>query len=324
MKKIRLAGLALAAPLCLLCACTTQSSLSFSANWYSDTALIENISDTYEHLEYAVTFRGSEDETHSVDYDDGIYTTTLRSKLYKLPDGTSETVYVYSTELSITGRYTYNGETSETFEDSVTSEVVFRNIKNRLAPVHSLKTVKSTSPVTNPDSLENSFLEYRYTYEVSYDVNLTQATVVYTDLAAENAEPKETVIPISVQGSYLDNEQILFALRGLDLSMEASFSSINPVGTKVESLSVASPASTTVSLKNADLNGTVKDYEIDAYSVTLYYNSTLAGSAQTLYYAQTVPSSNTYRNALLYMEVPVMNEMGTLCYSLVKAQFTSK
>ena len=324
MKKIRLAGLALVAPLCLLCACTTQTPLSFSANWYSDTALNENISDTYEHLEYKVEFKEAEEKDFSVAYDPGTYTTTLKSELATLPDGTSETVYVYSTELKISGRYTFNGETSDTFEDSVSSEVMFRNVKKGLAPVSSTKTVKTTSPVQNADSLEESFKEYHYTYDVSYNVELTEAKITFTDLNAETPEPAETTVAIAEGGTYLDNEQILFALRGLDLSTQKTFRSINPVVNNVQTVSIYSPSSTTVSLSGAEIDGVTDDYEIAAYAVNLGYQTSFPGGTQVAYYAQTVATNNTYRNVLLYLEVPVMQSLGTLRYTLVKAQFAEK
>lgn len=269
-------------------------------------------------------FKGTEGKDFSVAYDPGTYTTTLKSELSTLPDGTSETVYVYTTELSISGRYTFKGETSETFEDSVTSKVVFRNVKKRLAPVSSTKTVKTTSPVQNADTLEDSFKEYHYTYDVSYNIDLTEAKITYTDLTAETPEPMETTVSVATEGSFLDNEQILFALRGLDLSTQKSFYSINPVVNNMQPVSVYSPSSTTVSLSGAEIDGVTDDYEIAAYAVNIGYQTSFPGGTQVLYYAQTVANSNTFRNALLYMEVPVMQSLGTLRYTLVKAQFSDK
>ena len=48
MKKIRLAGLLLLAPLTLLSACSGGTPLSFTANWYRNTALGSSVNDTLE------------------------------------------------------------------------------------------------------------------------------------------------------------------------------------------------------------------------------------------------------------------------------------
>ena len=124
MKKIRLAGLILLAPLTLLCACSGGTPLSFSANWYRNTALGDSIGQTHETLTYSVTFTPSEtsEEGLTVEYDAGTYTTELINDNVTLADGSTKEGYIYTTELSITGSYRLGGEVKE-FSDFVTSQV---------------------------------------------------------------------------------------------------------------------------------------------------------------------------------------------------------
>lgn len=216
MKKIRLAGLMLLAPLTLLCACSGGVPLSFAANWNRNTA-DSSVSNTREELVYEVTFTPSETPvgTLTAEYDEGTYTTLLENKNLTLSDGSSQEGYVYTTKLTISGRFRLGSEVSETFTDTVTSTVSFLSASQRLKPVKSEKEVVSTSPVaSSPSSLENAFTTYHYTYDVSYDAGLTTATAVYTDLTEYKTEEGETVrrdpetreYDITGDTTYLDNE----------------------------------------------------------------------------------------------------------------------
>ena len=339
MKKIRLAGLMLLAPLTLLCACSGGVPLSFAANWNRNTA-DSSVSNTREELVYEVTFTPSETPvgTLTAEYDEGTYTTLLENKNLTLSDGSSQEGYVYTTKLTISGRFRLGSEVSETFTDTVTSTVSFLSASQRLKPVKSEKEVISTSPVSSsPSSLENAFTTYHYTYDVSYDAGLTTATAVYTDLTEYKTEEGETVrrdpetreYDITGDTTYLDNEQILFALRGLNLSSAAAtFRTINQVMGIVAEVSTSANSSAASSVKeNVDftMNGEAVKQEIDAVEVPLTYLTTPSGQSQTLVYAATTDAnSNTYRNVLLRMEVPVLQSLGTLVYTLKEAAFADK
>ena len=262
MKKIRMTGLILLAPLTLLCACSGGVPLSFSANWYRNTALGGSVGDTLEELTYEVTFTPAEDTSggFSVEYGTGSYTTKLFNSNLTLSDGSTKEGYIYTTELTISGRYLLAGKASETFTDSVKSTVRFLPVSYGLQPVKSEKEVVSTSPETSsPVSLEGAFRTYHYTYDVSYDVGLTTATAVYTDLTEYKTEEGETVrrdpetreYEIEGDTTYLDNEQILFALRGLDLSSGVTFRTINSVMGHVTEAGTSSNTQSSAAVKTA-------------------------------------------------------------------------
>ena len=330
MKKIRLAGLLLLAPLTLLSACSGGTPLSFTANWYRNTALGGSVNDTLEELTYEVSFTPAEnDSSFSVEYDTGTYTTRLINANIALSDGSTKEGYIYTTELTISGRYRLGSEVSEDFSDRVSSSVSFLPVTDGLKPVKSAKEVLSTSPIVSlPETLEGAIETYHYTYDVSYDAALTTATAVYTDLNAETPAPETREYAIDGTTTYLDNEQILFALRGLSLSSVATFRTVNSVMGIVTEVSTGTSTTGPTSLKESvdfTMDGTAVKTEIDAVQVPIIYQSTPSGQQQDLVYAATTDTNNnTYRNVLLRMEVPVLQSLGTLVYRLKEATFTTK
>lgn len=330
MKKIRLAGLLLLAPLTLLSACSGGTPLSFTANWYRNTALGGSVNDTLEELTYEVSFTPAEnDSSFSVEYDTGSYTTRLINANIALSDGSTKEGYIYTTELTISGRYRLGSEVSEDFSDRVSSSVSFLPVTDGLKPVKSEKEVLSTSPIVSlPETLEGAIETYHYTYDVSYDAALTTATAVYTDLNAETPAPETREYAIGGTTTYLDNEQILFALRGLSLSSVATFRTVNSVMGIVTEVSTGTSTTGPTSLKESvdfTMDGTAVKTEIDAVQVPIIYQSTPSGQQQDLVYAATTDTNNnTYRNVLLRMEVPVLQSLGTLVYRLKEATFTTK
>ena len=330
MKKIRLAGLLLLAPLTLLSACSGGTPLSFTANWYRNTALGGSVNDTLEELTYEVSFTPAEnDSSFSVEYDTGTYTTRLINANIALSDGSTKEGYIYTTELTISGRYRLGSEVSEDFSDRVSSSVSFLPVADGLKPVKSKQEVLCPFPIDSlPESLEGAIETYHYTYDVSYDAALTTATAVYTDLNAETPAPETREYAIDGTTTYLDNEQILFALRGLSLSSVATFRTVNSVMGIVTEVSTGTSTTGPTSLKESvdfTMDGTAVKTEIDAVQVPIIYQSTPSGQQQDLVYAATTDTNNnTYRNVLLRMEVPVLQSLGTLVYRLKEAAFTTK
>ena len=237
MNKKRVAGLVLLLPLGLLAACGGggPSSLSISANWY-DTTTTSRIDYSKEELEYAVTFTPpSVPGDCTVSYETGTYRTTLEAVNYShKSDGSSADVYLYTTSLNISGRYTYKNATTEEFTDFVTSKVYFRRAEEGLVPIESEKEIKSTSPVVNPSEsvfFEDIHIKYNVLYNTadSYSAALSSAKItatVFEDGEATSGDPAE--VDIDCDGSYFDNEEILFAMRGLDMSAASNFYTIDP------------------------------------------------------------------------------------------------
>ena len=322
-KKLRIAAFALFMPLAALTGCGgTAQSFSFNANWYRNTALKANIGNTLERLEYEVTFESASNGEFSLEYTDGVYRTELRNESVEL-DSESREGYVYTTELSISVCFDLGGQKSEVFEDTVHTEVQFLSAAEGLRPLRSYREVHSHVPVSeHPASMSVAYNVYDYSYTTEYDDALTTAETVLKDLT--DGSIRQTSYDISSKLNFLDNEQILFALRGLDLSVVPDFYSVNSVSGKVQALSVGTYAETSFKA-DFEADGAVVTSEIAAYSISLGYKGSNRGQPQTLVYAKTTDfSANAYRNVLLQMDSPILHTLGTLRYRLTKAEFANK
>lgn len=326
MKKRTIVGAALLAPVLLFTACAGgNSNLALSANWYASSDITTNISGTKESLEYSVVFESTGTDAYAVDYDDGVYTAELVSENVTVGN-TQEPGYHLRTTLTMTGRYTVNGATGEDFTDTVVSDVWFRNVTTELQPIRSVKTVQCHTPNANAQSTDEAYTYYEYTYTAEYDHAMTKADITIDYVQPERDDVSRST-PLSGTGTYLDNEQILFALRGLNMTSAVALRTINPVTGIVTTLSATAPSSTTETMRfSVNGAGGDEDRSIAARSLSIQYSSANSGSAQQLVYAAKVTdaNSNTYRNVLLRMETSVIHSLGTLRYTLTSAQFNEK
>lgn len=323
MKKRQLAALALAAPLLGLSACTGGiAGLALSANWFQRTGDTPT-SSANETLEYSVTFQAEAGNTF-LSYGEGTYRTVLTAENTSLADGSTEMCYRLTSTLSVPVTYTVGGETAS-FEDTVTSDVWFRDVSHSLQPVRSVKTFSVHSPqTTEPTTLESAYEAYAYTYTVQYNADCTSADIeaVYT---VPEADPHTVTVDLSdAGGTYLDNEQILFALRGLNMSSAVSFSSINPVKFALATVTMTEAPTSASEMLSFSINGTAGEHSLTTYTCSIGYSGSNPGQPQTLTYAGlTDANNNTYRNVLLRMQTPVMNSLGTFTYELTSAVFSA-
>ena len=304
MKKRRFACLALAAPVLLLAGCAGGTSrLTLSANWYSASDITSNISNTSEKLEYSVSFESTGTDALTLSYDPGKYTVELRNDTVNT--GTRvEQCYYLSTRLEITGRYIVNGETGEDFTDVVTSEAWFLDVTTELRPVKSVKKVLTHSTTNSaPDKPENAYTVYEYTYTTTYNEDCSEAQIKIEYTRPEEVPVQEVTVDVTGDGSYLDNETILFSC-GM----------------------TAVPTTESGKQYTFAVNGASEDRTPDVYSFAIGYSGNYAGQTQELTYAAKVTEGgvNTYRNVLLEMRVPALQSLGTLVYKLTSAEFNGK
>ena len=329
MKLKRLAGLLLFTPLLFLSACASTSGLTLTANWYASTTNYGGLTGTHEELTYAVAFEGNNSSSKlRLQYDNGRYTTLLESAL--IAESGNRLGYHYHTELEITGRYFYKGQQGADFTDTVVSDVWFLDVSEGLRPVRSEKTVKSTVPNTLADSVANVATEYNYRYVAEYNEALTRTTITYTDLKTPNAEPEVTELKLSGKGTFFDNEQVLFALRGVDMTSSLRFKTVNPATRETAKLAssdtpVSRQYNAEFSMKVGGGEPVTEARTLNTYSLSLGYSGNNPGRTQSYVYAQcTSPDANTYRNVLLHMETHALYDLGTFKYDLTAAVFAEK
>lgn len=303
-----------------LTACSTDTSVSFSFRWNSN-GNNEVLPNTYEHYEYAVELKpesGSND-AYSVEYSNGKYVTTLQSVTV---DEEEKTCYRLESTLTLSVVYSCNGEKSETFTDTVSSIVVFTG-ESDLRPIRSEKTVQSTAPVAlSPKKLSDCYQTYHYKTTIEYNEKATKGTYTRTDLGAGTVKNEEKTFSVSSKNSYLDNEQLLFALRGITSSSSQTLSTFDVGEKKVRTINLSKEDAES---KNFELyfNGdALATKAVDYVPNKLSYSGSNSGGTQTVFIAKT-DELNRYRNMILGMEIPLPFNLGTISYNLTKVSTES-
>ena len=303
----------------LLCASTLSAcggidyTVPLTDYWYSHYATTPKT--VHETLTYKVTYEASSSmskQNWSVSYNEGTYTTVLTRNN---ENGT----YVYTTDLQISGTFTYGAESSHDFTDHVTSTVVF-NDKSK-APISSVKEIVSTSPVNTP-SAELYYSETHNKVETTYTEDLSKGTCVVTDV--KNNTNTTTTFEIDDKYTYLDNEQLLFALRGLNQKTSPSFYVYAPFSRKVQTVQASFDTLQSEETFSFDTGNNDADERkaIPFYPITLGIDDKNSGAPQTIWLAAiSNAQANKYRNVILQMRVTLAYNVGTLTYSLQTADF---
>lgn len=308
----------------ILTACTNNTQkVQFSEYWHKD--MNTPSATVLECLTYKVTTDTSTAGSatyYSVDYN-GTYTTVLEKN--------ADNNYVYTTTLTVSAVYDYKTGKSPVLEDSITSKVVFQNSANALKPLSSEKEIISHSPINAQIGAETDFNAWKTHCKVVVDYNANQSTL-YNLAKAETDDGYKTTDKIEVDEkdgkkySQLDNEQLLFALRG-----------INPTTTTSPTLLVYSPFTETVqqikasigtlavaedfTFHSVDEDKEIKD-SISYYPITLSINAKNTGGSHIAWIAKTTDANNNkYRNVMLKYQAPIAYSLGTLVYTLTSADF---
>ena len=349
MKKKLFATIALILSTLALASCTASNqTLTFSPNW-EKTIITEATTASVEELTYLVEHEESSflhKDYYTVQYcyaegakKAGVYTT----KLEYLTNST----YRYTTSLTVDVTFTLTASgQSVTKTDTVTSEAIFKKADHSLQPISSKKTVKAHSPrdleVTALETEYDAegkitqvgaYIEYDYEFAITYNDDLSGGTLLKTDNSEHGTlylPDNQKEINFSINDdkyTYLDNEQYLFALRGISSEQLGSASkTVNMYNASLMTMETAATtpstaAKTTFSLQ---LNGGERtDYEIDYIPLTIKTSNKNAVVSQTLWYAKTTDGiNNQFRNVLLKMEVPMHFGLGRLIYKLQSANFS--
>lgn len=292
------------------------------------------IGDKVETLTYEVSFddaKGFNEEYYSVTYcpdEKGTYITTLSE---------SAGLYTYTTQLTIGVEFSKTGEESVKAVDTVTTTAVFKLAANSLQPVWSEKTVVCHTPKNvDAEQLSQAYTAFDYTVRTEYNEDCTQGTVTYTDRGKTliNAEtyPASTSKNFEINQekyTYLDNEQLLFAIRGLTNSVLGNAHIVNVFNASTSAVQRVkiTPNGEESTKFNFSVNGTPIAGDTDgkavAYTpVSLSLNENDNGATQTVWYARTTDdANNTYRNVILQMQTAISYNIGSLTYKLTNAVF---
>lgn len=350
MKKKLFAAIALTLSTITLAACNpVNQTLIFDPNWEkaiigeAKTASAEELTYTIEHE----TSSFLQKEFYDVKYcyadgakKAGVYTTKLEYQ--------TESTYLYTTSLTMDVTFILASGESVTKTDTVKTEAKFKKANASLQPIYSKKTVHAHAPRNGEVSaLENvydaegkltqigAFVEYDYEFTITYKDDLSGGTLTRTDLSEHNTlgvKGGKQKIEFSIADTkytYLDNEQYLFALRGISSDqLSAASKTVSMYNASLMTMETATTTPSTAAKTNFELqlNGGEKtSYEIEYLPLTAKTSNKHANLSQTLWYAKTTDiNNNVFRNVLLKMSVPMYFGLGNLHYTLQQANFSTE
>lgn len=287
----------------------------------------ENVSSGYveidETLTYNVTF-DKEDYTplvnYTLDYSNGVYTTHLVGAKVN-----GELIYTYTTEFSIDVKFTLNNQ-SETFTDTMTSEVIFKSAG--LQPISSKKEFKSHSPKNGETAtLDQCYDEYHYTVEISYEDSTSGKVVKMNNkLGTNDDNPENNSFEIDQKKfTYLDNEQLLFALRGMRATTtSAKVNVYSPFVNAIQKVSISFAADETRTEKFSRNGEAEKEETLTVRPASVVLDERNPGETQKVLVAKHSEASgiNQNRNVLVYWETPLSYNLGALKYDLKDMTYT--
>ena len=323
-KKTIVAITALLVGTTLFTSCNNASQkVQFSEYWHKD--MNSPAETVLEELAYKVETTQStstEQVNYSANYS-GTYTTKLEKD--------AENNYVYTTNLSVTAVYDYKTGKSPALEDSVKSTVVFQNTANALKPIRSEKEIVSHSPVNGDIDENTDFNAWKMHNKFVVDYKTNTATI-YDLCKTENERGYKTTDEIEINDkdakkySYLDNEQLLFALRGInpDTTTSPIFLVYAPFSETVQQIKATIGAleiADSFTFQSVDENKEIKE-SISYYPITLSVNAKNTGASHKAWIAKrTDANNNKFRNVMLKYEMPISYSLGTIVYTLTQANF---
>lgn len=334
MKKRNLAGLLLLAPLVLLSACGGVPELEITTKWNRDVTLGNNVDGTSETLEYRVEYQAPEEKgDFSVAYTNGVYTSGYTVESIKTEKG-NEKGYILRTSLEIDVQFFYREQQTAVMHDVTTSEVQFLLVGDKLRPIRSTKSVHENVPFRNVNSIKDCYGEYDYEFAIEYDSDdstITKADVTFTDRSSDGGEPVKNEYPVKGKGTFLDNEEILFALRGMKYSEGLSFRTFNTTMKNVSTVALRSVQETeqAISFKLDGENSLVPLSEgeegaiIPVYQIELSLGGNI-GQSRTVVIAKQNDkgSENVYHCVPVSIYSPLLYSLGELRFTLQRATFT--
>lgn len=350
---------------------TVVTTVATSANWNVRTStVVENNEYGFwrthkEVASYSVSFKEGTNNSYSVSYDTA--NATYTTKFYmdaedydwtsaSLPENyrvtadentvVKEPVYVYETEMRISGVYKDKNGNESAFDDEIITVCKYRTADKNLQPVYSKQIIKNTTPAAlSTGSVEGAYVKVDAVYETYYNFDCSEAFVKTQNNSAAKEEDKSTERSVKIKDkkkySAFDNSQLRAALRAFNMTEDAvrTFNVVLPQSANMQTCTakIAAPVELKEDVENekriidaldacqpddyiffdhrVDENGKKANYRYSAMQLEI--SAYLKGSAPTVWYT-TVENQdvNTTRSVLLRMSSPISFGMGTLIYEL--------
>ena len=311
LKKLAL-GLATALVLSSFAACAGDSQkLAFNDYWELNS--LTTSSSINETLEYKVTHEkgsGLDAINYTLTYGVGSYVTNLKTDIQG---------YIYTTTLTMPVTFQY-GDEVESVTDTVTTEVIFARSKDGLRPISSKKNVVSHTPQNvGASSLKTCYSLYDFSVVTTYpEEGKATSIATYQQAEGEPIELASTFTASDKNYSYLDNEQLLLALRAISPSVSSGSVKIyNPFVESKQKINFSFSEETGAKFSYT-FNGEPTEKDITYRPVSLTIDDRNPGGTQTAWIAKRgTADNNVDRNVMLKLTVPLSYSFGYLVYDLV-------
>ncbi len=348
------------------CSCSTTIAYAFTSYWTKSKAY----SQTYHEIaEYDVDrvetftekidnkdtgnvtyeFTSQDNVYYNVNYQKGSYRVEVKAvSASALPSdlGITEGQYYHlTTKLEIPVTFTEKTGENKVYDltDKITSEVYFSDVQNSLHPLWSKKSYISTSIKSTNEGV-GKLVRYAYTTELKWndgkaDYKFTDDSATLTDTFDDNFI-KYALTNKEKQISYtkfnaLDNESLLFAIRGLTLSAtySSSFKIIDTAYDAVQNVQVSGRkiANLNEISYGLTLNGVSSTKENPSTCLVTVgrSDSTYSGTPTLCYYQlmkydgddQTIVTESESRACLMKM-VTKLDGFGALVYTIKTLNIT--
>ncbi len=335
---------------CSGCGGTVTYTTTTSPNWQirgsaadeldSSSVLLTN----KEVATYSISFNGGSNSSYSLEYyDGGTYTTTFYATSYdwgseNIPaeyrqEGQSDYVYVYETQLTLSGAFVM-GENRHEFTNTINTVSYFRSAANNLVPVYSRQDIKCTSPNSlQPGTLEVAYVEMDRAYETYYNRDGSAASVTLT--ARDDEESGTAAASTATEYTLIDSSAMGIALRSMTQSGTHAFDVFVPVNGASARYQAMWGSSAEISREDVNYAQIVSAMDDAAESgyiltgltdgvrkyswtpVTVSLVSDMTGPSTTYYCASvTNTDMNASRAALMRIEEVVPFNLGTIIYNL--------
>lgn len=338
---------------CSSCNGTSKNVSPLASNWYTYTGykniqptFTEGVTDKEEYKEiitYGVEFKKPSvgNDTYSVKYENGIYTTEFYAKKFNDDalihedhkssyEGKNIISYYYHTEFSANVTYKCGSDESDSLESKITTECYFLSVEDELRPLYSKQVIKSPAPATlQAKKLSDCYTLCDEVYETFYSYNGKSAISQITN----NINNKNSTKSRGVGGT----SNSLFDVTSLDIVLRALIGSgfdqtielYTPLN-GIDSFTLSSP-STSLGAKKGEIATALQNKGLyipdeneanigdglNTTAVSVKTNRQLQGVSQTYWFAKVENKRNNVgRATLLKISVPIVFNLGTLEYTL--------
>ncbi|MBO5714244.1 MAG: hypothetical protein J6R83_02345, partial [Clostridia bacterium] len=305
------------------CSCIGESPINFNNKFYGADISGDPPAGYKETLTYKVTYSAQHPEgigrspflqNASFDFKDGLYVSTLET-VTTLPYGIqsdiidnlpvdAKTLYKLTTKLSITSCYQGLTDGDKEYQDFIESTVYFCSYRLSYAPIYSFVKTDYSLFFYSEDGCSVGKLQSERT------INYSQEKYVITEKVGEEVTTSEYEYKFR---TIIDNAQLLFALRNIDVVADNNFylPTVSYAYGQAKNLLVQNKTQTYTPVEITN-NGVLVDEDIPITTLSFMINDTTKAGVSQFVSIQKASSNGLAFNSLLYSYVEPISEYGQM------------